>query len=515
MKFFNQPSESSLLLLISLLGALSVSLHSVLAADGDASLDQMWKDPSTQSTTQSTTESTTDQATQSSSDAATGGRITLPEENTTLDKPLGQSDSQNAPTTKFEPTKANAPEPEQTAAPQTSNVELKQRGSPDASIAKPEKTAVGDKHCSLDKFIHSAVVLGTGWPGIGKFQAVQPGPNTYVDGARNRLGLSVEQENIVAAELDLASAPNPNQNFFNVEMGVDFLLEGLGTQATKINDINLAIEKMPQLVNGQASVPSTELSTGDYLIFLERPDAAGDYRIKVREPAAVNVQIAMADPIPVPEKVSVMPAGITRKVPPLPTRPKAPAKPPKAAQSPETPAKPADNPASKYEDLLNQLQDNNATSDNSPRGIAGADLELKKKVFLETLQKWQRLKKVAVRQRETTELSQALSGKALKRQSDSIKWLAENHKYFDTTPKGIVVERVVAVEPEKKYEVYALVKEQNKYVDDVTSQVLKETEEVNNVKYVVELNGDHWLIVDSALLKPANQVQPSPAKPQH
>jgi hypothetical protein len=130
-------------------------------------------------------------------------------------------------------------------------------------------------------------------------------------------------------------------------------------------------------------------------------------------------------------------------------------------------------------------------------GQPGGDL---KQTFTDIIQSWQNIKKAAVKSKDLTELPQVLSGKTLIRQSDAIKWLVTNHKYYDMTPKGVVVDRIVDLGKGQKYAVYAQVKEYSKYMDDATNQVLKVTDDVYNVNYTLEKTGDKWLISDSAIL---------------
>lgn len=123
-----------------------------------------------------------------------------------------------------------------------------------------------------------------------------------------------------------------------------------------------------------------------------------------------------------------------------------------------------------------------------------------KDTFREVIFNWQKLKKVAVRQRDTSELSTALSGKALIRQSDAIKWLQTNKKYYDMNPRSVVVDRYNELVKGQKYAVFAQVKESSKYMDEPTGQVIKDSEDTYNVNYTIEKSGDKWLISDSAIV---------------
>ncbi len=81
-----------------------------------------------------------------------------------------------------------------------------------------------------------------------------------------------------------------------------------------------------------------------------------------------------------------------------------------------------------------------------------------------------------------------LAGKALIRQTDAVKWLVNNHKYYEMNPKGVVVDQFAALAPAKKYMVAAQVHEAYKFIDEPTGKVLKEVDDVNKVNYTIEKN---------------------------
>jgi hypothetical protein len=136
-----------------------------------------------------------------------------------------------------------------------------------------------------------------------------------------------------------------------------------------------------------------------------------------------------------------------------------------------------------------------------------------KKQFLALIQNWQAVKKKAVRQCETAELAQILAGKALARQIAAISWLKSHHKYCDVVPKGVSVEQLEEVTPDKTYSVHAVVKETTKYFDQNGGQLLKEINDTYHVIYTIEKVNDQWLITDTAIVKAAAPAQP--AKPRH
>jgi len=373
----------------------------------------------------------------------------------------------------------------------------------------------------LEQFLHTNFILGTGWPSIGPFKTTTPGPYTLIDPSHNRLGLAVEDNKVIAAELELANSHKPNQDFDNLQMAADFLMEAIGIKPKKIDEINLQLASNSGLVAGNFTGP-LGLIAEPFVVSVQKEATAGqsgNASIKVRVSdkevkGSESIMIPVADLDGVGTSLSEPPSEV-----PLPsTSPSGKftqhiAKGGSTSVSEEKPGKnPSQNSAEKYEKLLSMVTSPDGSGVAPPsaaqRGLAGAQVEQLKHEFLELIESWQRLKKTAVRQRETTELSQVLAGAALTRQSNAIKWLAANHKYYDMTPKGAQVNRLEEQTPDKKYYVYAQVKESSKYLDEANGQILKDSEDTYNVRYTVEKSGDHWVISDSALVKP-NNVNPT------
>jgi hypothetical protein len=367
----------------------------------------------------------------------------------------------------------------------------------------------------LEQFLHTSFILGTGWPSIGPFKTTTPGPYTLIDPSQNRLGLAVEDNKVVAAEVQLVNSNKPNQNFDNLQMAADFLMEAVGIKPKKIDEINLQLASNSGLTTGNFTGP-LGLIVEPFVVSVQKEATAGQsdtpsmkVRVSDREfQGSESIVIPVADLGAAGTSVSELPNDM-----PLPsTSPPGKitehaAKRGSASGSEEKSGKnPGQNSAEKYEKLLSMVTSPDGASvgppSAAPRGLAGAQVDQLKHEFLELIEAWQRLKKTAVRQRETTELSQVLAGPALSRQSSAIKWLAANHKYYDMTPKGAQVNRLEEQTPDKKYYVYAQVKESSKYVDEATGQILKDSENTYNVRYTVEKSEDHWVISDSALIKP-------------
>ena len=123
-----------------------------------------------------------------------------------------------------------------------------------------------------------------------------------------------------------------------------------------------------------------------------------------------------------------------------------------------------------------------------------------KNQFLGLINNWQGIKKTAVRLRQAGDLSQVLSGRALQRQSDAVKWLSSNHRYYEMNPKLVVVDRYVELIPGRKFAVFARVKEDSKLIEDATGQVLKSSEDTYNVNYTIEKIKNSWFITDSSIV---------------
>lgn len=136
----------------------------------------------------------------------------------------------------------------------------------------------------------------------------------------------------------------------------------------------------------------------------------------------------------------------------------------------------------------------------SPSHTDGSASQSLKDQFQSIIEGWQKVKRTAVKDRNVADLSLVLAGKTLARQTDAIKWLTTNHKYYDMTPKGVVVNKYTPVIRDQKYLVAAQVREDSKFMDEATNQVLKETDDTYNVNYTIERVGSKWMITDSAIV---------------
>jgi hypothetical protein len=398
--------------------------------------------------------------------------------------------------------------------------------------------------CSIDSLKQSALIKTGGWPGIGPFKG---DGNEYVDAGLNRLKVESSKDKITSAELRLNNQ-NKNTAIFNLEMSADFLLESLGAKAARISDFNGQLEKSrAKLLQSSESAP-LNLSAGSYLVYLhpEQDKSAADkysFVIKVSskdassdlikrhssgattaaatapttatttpatnkengwETTKTATSLSPADAATTPKTTSSRPNistpaglgfGIETGIPKGTARTTT-------TQTKIATALPTTSTTSSASSPLPSTSAPTSTSTTSnpdDSNPPAAPLSMKD-TFRDVIAGWQKLKKVAVRQRDTSELSQVLSGRALIRQSDAIKWLQTNHKYYDMNPKGVVVDHFVDLGKGQKYAVYALVKEASKYMDEPTGQVIKDSEDTYNVNYTIEKSGDKWLISDSSIV---------------
>ncbi|RTL38887.1 MAG: DUF4101 domain-containing protein [Candidatus Melainabacteria bacterium] len=396
--------------------------------------------------------------------------------------------------------------------------------------------------CSIDALKQSALIKTGGWPGIGPFKG---DGSEYVDAGQNRLKIESAKDKITSAELRLNNQ-NKNTAIFNLEMSADFLLESLGAKEARISDFNGQLEKSRvQLLQSSESKP-LNLSAGSYVVNLhpEQDKTAADkysFVIKVSSKDASSDLLKQhppesatdsTDTDTTPSRVASNPdkqsdttenGWETSKRTTTTTASKTPrttiASPPGLSFGIETPKAtrttgstptkiatatpqrpPVTSPNTASQATASSQPTTTDSSNPDETSTAPAAPTSLKDTFREVIFNWQKLKKVAVRQRDTSELSTALSGKALIRQSDAIKWLQTNKKYYDMNPRSVVVDRYNELVKGQKYAVFAQVKESSKYMDEPTGQVIKDSEDTYNVNYTIEKSGDKWLISDSAIV---------------
>ena len=266
-----------------------------------------------------------------------------------------------------------------------------------------------------------------------------------------------------------------------MQMAVDFLLEAVGTKGKKIARLNGELEKNKQSILFKSDTNPLSFNAGHYLVYIQRQEAGGSERWNYS--IRVNSRDASADVL---KEHSVVSGGGT------------------------VPGTQDDHAAGSASGPVTPVE--------SAGGSTGNTSDPLKEEFANVIKNWQKVKKSVVRQRQLEDLTQCLSGRALQRQSDAVKWLITNHKYYDMNPLGVTVFRYSELTAGSKYSVIAQVKEASKLMDEQSGKVVKETTDSYKVNYTIEKSGDHWLITVSAIVSPKEQPaagKPPAAKPGH
>lgn len=337
-----------------------------------------------------------------------------------------------------------------------------------------EKTSASISYapmCSLASIKASQLIMKGGWPSTGPFKISSEKPFVLIDDNNNELTLELWQDQVTKAQLKLANRQLTDKtklSLLDIEMNVDFLLESLGLKPNKIANFNQQFQKKKDNLLLADAAP-LRLTAGRYAIDIakENPNSSTyDLLISVSSLDANKLVIQQHSDKPATTDTQTSEENKSKKI--------------------ETTTEKLPSTAAKKTPVVGN-----------------------KEQFANLIKNWQQIKKVAVRKRQTTELSQVLSGKALARQNDAIKWLVTNHKYYEMVPKSIIVDKYAEVTPDKKYLVYARVKEYSKYIDDTSGQVLKESETQYSVIYTIEKSNNSLSITDSQLLTPETTNKPS------
>jgi hypothetical protein len=337
--------------------------------------------------------------------------------------------------------------------------------------------------CSLNEFKNSTLVSKGGWPGVGPFKPADSGTD-FSDDNQNRVRVDVSSDKITRAEMTLTGkklSGNQQKDLLDMQMNVDFLLEAVGIKPKKIQALNSEIEKNKEALLRADQTP-LNLVTGRYSVSIEkRPSGSGiDYVV------AVNSLDA--------DKRIIKQHSLSETKPPTSTSDARYIFQDNANKTDTTNAKP---PKPGSRPLV-------ASPDTTAARPATASIS--KEHFAAVIGDWQKVKRVAVKNRQTEELASILSGKALARQMDAIKWLLTNKKFYEMNPKGVVVDQYTEISPSKKYAVMAQVREAYRFIDESTGKVIKEVDDINHVNYTIEKIGGKWLITDSSLLAPAKSA---------
>lgn len=346
--------------------------------------------------------------------------------------------------------------------------------------------------CSVETFKASDLIKSGGWPGVGPFNATMRVPNEMKDAQDNHVKLKVSDDKVTEAELCLIKQPAGQSNFLNIQMTADYFLEALGVKPARISDFNKELEKNRNDIIKEEGKPIS-LPAGKYHVLISAPseedlsELPAEKREKIALVLKVSGQELTAEPSA--RSTAQTPVEVPDEAPP---EVKPPVRVATTTPRPNTPVKPPVKPTTSVTSTTPAV----TTAVAKPPAQPG-DLKAE---FTEVLKKWQGIKKIALRNRSTTELAEVLAGNALTKQTGTIKFLMTQHKYYDMTSKNVVVNKVQELVPGKKYACYALIQEFRKFIDDTTGQTVKAAEDTYNVNYTIEKINDHWYISDSAVL---------------
>jgi len=379
-----------------------------------------------------------------------------------------------------------------------------------------EKTDEPTSFCSTNSLLKSDFIRSSIWPGIGPFDMITDKVSSissdnnsikFSDPSQNYLTCSITDKQIKACELELHNSVSDSQGVLNLQIGTDFLLEGLGVKPRQIHIVNQELSKKSGLLTGNNYNPVSVIIAPLTVSFQNLGKKEGTNSAVFRV-AILNQSGTLEKSTPAESATSTeenKPGEIDAANLQVPTSSKSETSEPEKVESKNeissTKSSPTISMSPPPAESDKQATEFGTESSKNPQSKPLSATETLKKQFLDLITNWQRIKKTAVRQHQTNELPQTLTGKALVRQTDAIKWLASNHKYYEMLSQGATIERFDPIVQGKKYAVFAEVKEKSKYVDEATKQQLKETDDTYKVNYTVEKIGSHWLITDSILIK--------------
>jgi hypothetical protein len=349
--------------------------------------------------------------------------------------------------------------------------------------------------CTIDSFARSALVQTGAWKDVGPFKMSEGGSSQLVDDAKNSIKLKANrQQKITGVEMVLKG--RPSRDFMSIEMATDFLLEALGSKPGRLSELNTQLEVMKSKLWKQGT-GEQNLNAGRYLI-----------AIKPLSPSSLGISVSSADAsaeaikdhsqnttdlAAVDNSDDEGAAEIRRRVNAM------------IHKGPEAQRRDDTQTPTKTIRKSTTAKEADETADVSSPDSA-------KDTLSKLLQNWQQIKKVAVKTRDTKGLSKVLAGNALSKQTKGVKWLADNHKYYDTTPLSVDILKFTEVTKGTKYIVTARVKEASKFYEDGQSTPLRTSEDSYNVNYTVDKVGDHFVISDSAMVDLSAPLSPKLTK---
>lgn len=373
--------------------------------------------------------------------------------------------------------------------------------------------------CSLSQIKTSNFVMSGGWPGVGPFKEDAEDSNQLVDEANNKLKLTLSGAEVTEAELTVLSQPEQKNGMLLLQMTTDFFLEALGAQDVRIADFNSDFEnKQQDLKSGGKDL---SLSAGTYNVSIKKTKAdqsvdpdSDSFIISVRNTkplvsksasvAETVAQTASDTGAKTQSDTRIASVDTANNTTPATASPSW----SDQASAPETSTSVLDRP------VKLALKDLSSNSNFDPKPDAGSQSNVTRhsgdastsdvlnRQFTELMQKWQLIKKATVKSRQSQNLTKILGGSALQTQSQAVRFLLDNHRYYELTPRTIEVLGYKEITAGKKYLVTTKIEERRQYVDANKMEVLKDAEESYTVNYTVEKVRDAWLIVDFS--KPLN-----------
>lgn len=344
--------------------------------------------------------------------------------------------------------------------------------------------------CTIDSFARSALVQTGAWANVGPFKMSEGGASQLVDDAHNSIKLRANrQQKIIGVEMVMTG--RPARDFMSVEMATDFLLEALGSKPGRVSELNTQLEGMKSKLL-KSGTGEQNFSAGRYLISIKPPTRTS---LSISVVSADASTEALKDhsqnttDLATVENVEVDSAAIRKRVESMihkgPEARREEAAAPTKTTRKTAPAAVKETPA--------PADDTVATDVSSPDSM--------KDTFLKLIQRWQQIKKIAVKTRETKDLSKVLAGKALSKQTNGVKWLVEGHKYYDMNPLSVDIIKCTEVTKGSKFIVTARVREYSKFFEEGQTKPLRTSEDNYSVNYTVDKVGDHFVISDSAMVE--------------
>lgn len=342
--------------------------------------------------------------------------------------------------------------------------------------------------CPYEQLKESPFIKQGTWPGVGPFDNLNNLKSEFKDKFDNKLDLIFEGENVAKAKLKLVNRSQKPSDLLSIEMTADFLLEALGAKSVRIAKFNSDFEEQQNKLKEQNKLT---LNAGKLEVFIAREgekDSSSDISISVKHTEKAEEKKKEPEKKIEPEK---KPAPEEKKT---------------ASDN-----KPVETPTNnKSTSLLDQPIVYKAPKPgpllaNNPKSVqtskpAGSQDNLKEE-FTKLLTEWQGIKKAVYKNRQNSSLLKLLGGAALTKQSKAIKWLLDNHRYYEVTPKGLSIESYKAITPNRKYNVVAKISERRQYVDANTMHILKDINSAYKASYTIEKIRGSWIIIDSKLVK--------------